>query len=66
MKTNSYLPTFRSLFQNLILIYFFSLISLKAKCQDFQFLIGNPAVTDTNTNYTLHVGKTSYYFDSLH
>lgn len=53
MKTNSYLPTFRSLFQNLILIYFFSLISLKARCQDFQFLIGNPAVTDTN-EYKLH------------
>jgi hypothetical protein len=40
--------------------------TFEIKAQSYQFLIGNPAVTDTNTNYTLNAGLTRCYFDSLH
>ncbi|MEN9458697.1 MAG: hypothetical protein RL135_1287, partial [Bacteroidota bacterium] len=67
MKTNYSLPPFKSFLRNLVLVNFFlSIISFEASGQEFQFLVGNPAVTDTNTNYTLRVGKTSQYYDSLH
>ncbi|MCK6611603.1 MAG: T9SS type A sorting domain-containing protein [Bacteroidia bacterium] len=41
-------------------------LSFDVRSQNFQFLIDNGLVSDSNTNYTLKAGLLRQYFDSLH
>ncbi|MCK6612411.1 MAG: hypothetical protein L6Q78_15385 [Bacteroidia bacterium] len=40
--------------------------NFEAKSQNFQFLLDNGLVSDSNTNYTLKAGLLRQYYDSLH
>jgi hypothetical protein len=67
MKTKTNLKQSITHFLSIILIMIYVLLgNFESKAQNFQFLLNNALVSDSNTNYTLKAGLLRQYYDSLH